>query len=60
MTNLIGTFNAESRGIVSKFSGLWGFVLLENLYSREGSLEVNKTSKLEFKLKTVRFNFLSS
>ena len=47
MTNLIGTFNAESRRIVSKFSGLRGFLLLENLYNREGSLEVNKTSKLD-------------
>ena len=69
MRDLIGIFNADSRKGVSKFSGLRWFLLFEDLYNEEGSLQANKISKktLEFKLKTVRnfkatanfFNFLS-
>ena len=57
MTDLTGIFlNADSRKSVSKFSGLRWFLLFEDLFSREGSLQASKTSKrtLEFKLKTVR------
>ena len=32
VTDLIGFFNADSRKIISKFSGLRGFLLLEDLY----------------------------
>ena len=54
MTDLIGIFNADSRKSVSKFSGLRWFLVFEDLYDREGSLQATKTSKkLEFKLKTV-------
>ena len=69
MRDLIGIFNADSRKGVSKFSGLRWFLLFEDLYNEEGSLQANKISKktLEFKLKTVRnfkatanfFNFSS-
>ena len=53
---------------VSKFSGFRWFLVFEDLYNREVSLQANKTSKkTEFKLKTVSnfkatanfFNFLS-
>ena len=54
---------------VSKISGLRWFLVFEDLYNGEGSLQANKTSKrtLEFKLKTERnfkvtanfFNFLT-
>ena len=54
MVDLIGFFNADSRKSISKFSGLRCFLLLEELYNREGSLQANKTSKkTEFKYKTV-------
>ena len=35
-------------------SGLRWFLLFEDLYNGEGSLQVNKTSKKQFKLKTAR------
>ena len=44
-TDLIGTFNADSRKNVSKVSGLTWFLLFEDLYNGEGSLQANKTSK---------------
>ena len=50
MTDLIG----ESRKNVSKFSGLRWFLVFEDSYKWEGSLEANKTSRtLELKLKIV-------
>ena len=44
---------------MSKFLGLRGFFLFEDLYNGEGSLQASKTSKnidkkIKFKLKTVR------
>ena len=45
MTDLIGFFNADSRKSVSKFSGLWWFLLFEDLYNGEGSLQANETNK---------------
>ena len=45
MTNVIGIFNADSRKSVSKFSGSRWFLLSEDLYIGEGSLQENKTSK---------------
>ena len=45
MTDLIDTFSADSRKIVSKFSGLRWFLLFEDLCNGEGSLQANKTSK---------------
>ena len=56
VTELIGIFNADSRTSVPKFSGIRWFLLFEDLYNGEGSLQANKTNKktLEFKLKTVR------
>ena len=68
MADLIDIFNADSRKNVSKLSGLRCFLVFEDLYNGEGSLQANKTKKtLEFKLKTVSnfkaianyFNFLS-
>ena len=45
MTDLIDIFNAESRKSVSKFSGLWWFLLFKDLYNGQGPLQANKTSK---------------
>ena len=45
MTDLIGIFNADSRKSVPKFPGLRWFLVFEDLYNWEGSLEPNKTSK---------------
>ena len=45
VTDLIGIFNPDSRISVSKFSGSKWFLVFEDLYSREGSLQANKTSK---------------
>ena len=42
---LIGIFNADSRKRVSKFSGLRQFLVFEDLYNGERSLQANKTSK---------------
>ena len=50
MTDLIGTFSADSRKSVSKLSGLSWFLLFEDLRNGEGSLQANKLVKL----KTVR------
>ena len=41
----MGIFNADSRKSVSKFSRLRWFLVFEDLYNGEGSLQVNKTSK---------------
>ena len=59
MTDLIGIFNADSIKSVSKFSGLRWFLLFENLYIGEGSLQANKTGKktLEFNFKKVKLGF---
>ena len=45
VTDVIGIFDADNRKSVSKFSGLWWFLLLEDLYNEEGSLQANETSK---------------
>ena len=45
MADLIGIFNADSRKSVSKFSGLMWFLVFEDLYNGEISLQANKTSK---------------
>ena len=58
MTDLIGIFNADSIKSVSKFSGLRWFLLFENLYIGEGSLQANKTGKkTEFNFKKVKLGF---
>ena len=41
----IDTFNANSRKSVPKLSGLRWFLLFEDLYNEEGSLQANKTSE---------------
>ena len=45
MTDLIGIFNADSLKSISKFSGLWWFLVSEDLYNGEGFLQANKTSQ---------------
>ena len=45
MTELISIFNADSRKCFSKFPGLPRFLLFEDLYNRDESLQANKTSK---------------
>ena len=45
MTDLIGIFNADSRQSVSKFADLRRFLVFEDLYIEDGSLQANKTSK---------------
>ena len=45
VTDLIDIFDADSRKSISKFSGLRWFLVSEDLYNREGSLQANKTSK---------------
>ena len=42
---LIGIFNPDSRKRVSKFSAIRWFLLFEDLYYGEGSLQANKNSK---------------
>ena len=39
---------------VSKFSGLRWFLLFEDLYNEEGSLQVNKTSKKHYNLNLIQ------
>ena len=41
----IGIFNGDSRKSVSTFSGLRKFLVFENLYNEERSLQANKISK---------------
>ena len=50
MTDVIGIFNADGRKSVSKFSGLGWFLVFEDLYNGEGSLQAKKTSKKRFNL----------
>ena len=45
MTDLIGIFNTDSKKSVSKFSGLRYFLVFEDLYNEEVSLQANETSK---------------
>ena len=52
----MGIFNADSRKSVSKFSRLRWFLVFEDLYNGEGSLQANKASK---KAAANFFNFLS-
>ena len=56
MTDVISVFNTDDRKSVSTFSGLRWFLLFEDLYNGEGSLQTNKTAKktLKFKHKTER------
>ena len=56
MTDVISVFNTDDRKSVSTFSGLRWFLLFEDLYNGEGSLQTNKTAKktLVFKHKTER------
>ena len=56
MTDVISIFNTDDRKSVSTFLGLRWFLLFEDLYNGEGSLQTNKTGKkaLVFKLKTER------
>ena len=50
MTDVIGIFNADGRKSVTKFSGLGWFLVFEDLYNGEGSLQAKKTSKKRFNL----------
>ena len=44
-TDLIGISNADSRTSASKFSGLRWFLVFEDLFNGEESLQASKTSK---------------
>ena len=58
MTDLIGTFNHDSRISVPKFSGLRSFLVFEDSCNGEGSLQVNKTSKKHWWNKMVSLLYL--
>ena len=59
MTDLTGIFNVEIRKSVSKFSSLRWFLVFEDLYNGEGSLEPNKTSQ-NIRIYTQNSKYLAS